>query len=81
MPPTVVNDVLFTGRTGTNKTGSYDLTQGGLIAIDKRSGLIIRDYNLEVNFHGGIAVQNDYVMFGTGYNDFAGIGGFHVYTL
>ncbi|THW05552.1 hypothetical protein D6D26_02081 [Aureobasidium pullulans] len=81
VPPTVVNDVLFTGRTGTNKTGSYDLTQGGLIAIDKRSGLIIRDYNLEVNFHGGVAVQNDYVMFGTGYNDFAGIGGFHVYTL
>ncbi|THY71237.1 hypothetical protein D6C95_10275, partial [Aureobasidium pullulans] len=79
--PSVVNDILFTGRTGQNRTGSYDHTQGGLIAVDKRSGSIIRDYNLDINFHGGIAVQNDYVMFGTGYNGFTGVGGFHVYTL
>lgn len=79
--PSVINDVLFTGRTGQNKTGSYDLTQGGLIVIDKRSGLMIRDYDLDVNFHGGIAIQNDYVMFGTGYNGFSGVGGLHVYTL
>ncbi|CAD0109410.1 unnamed protein product [Aureobasidium uvarum] len=79
--PSVVNDTLFTGRTGQNKTGSHDLTRGGLIVIDKRSGLMIKDYNLDVNFHGGVAIQNDYVMFGTGYNGFSGVGGFHVYTL
>lgn len=79
--PSVVNDVLFTGRTGQNKSGAYDLTQGGLIAINKRTGAIIKDYHLDVNFHGGIAIQNNYIMFGTGYNNFKGVGGFHVYSL
>ncbi|TKA72211.1 hypothetical protein B0A49_09825, partial [Cryomyces minteri] len=61
VPASVVNDVVFFGRTGQNKTGNYQVTQGGLVAVNKASGAIIKDYTLDTNFHGGIAIQNKYV--------------------
>lgn len=73
VPPSGVNDVVFFGRTG-NRT---DL-QGGLVAVNKADGVIIRDYGLDSTFHGGIAIQDQYVMFGTGYYGSNGTGSFYV---
>ncbi|KAK5019654.1 hypothetical protein LTR16_000371 [Cryomyces antarcticus] len=85
VPASVVNDVVFFGRTGQNKTGNYQVTQGGLVAVKKASGAIIKDYTLDANFHGGIAIQNKYVMFGTGYRGAAGswngTGSFNVWSV
>ena len=85
VPPSVVNDVVFVGRTGENRTGNYELTQGGLIAMNKVTGKVIKDYDLEINFHGGIAIQGKYIMFGTGYTyaaaTFNGTGALHVWSL
>jgi len=83
-PPSVVGDIVLVARTGqdvNNNTG-YDQTMGGLVAVNKATGSIIMDRTLETNFHGGVAVQGKFVLFGTGYSGFAapGVvpGGFHV---
>lgn len=65
--PTVVNDVVFFSRAGNSNVTDYDMTPGGLIPVDKYSGEILKDYGLETNMHGGVAVVDGYVMFGTGY--------------
>lgn len=83
-PPTVVGDLVLVARTGQdpNGTASYDQTQGGLVALNKDTGSVIMDYMLSTNFHGGVAVQEEYLLFGTGYSGFGGPalvpGGFHV---
>ncbi len=83
-PPTVVGDLVLVARTGQdpNGTASYDQTQGGLVALNKATGSIIMDHVLSTNFHGGIAIQGRYVLFGTGYSGFgttaAVPGVFHV---
>ena len=82
--PSVVNDVALFGRTGngTSIVSNYDLTPGGLIPVHKRTGNIIKDYNLDANFHGGIAIQDGYLMFGTGYEpSYNGTGSFHVWSV
>lgn len=84
VPPTVVNDVVFFGRTGENITGNSQATHGGLVVVNKMTGEIIKDYDLNSNFHGGVAVQNQYVMFGTGYSPTAawnGSGEFQVWSV
>lgn len=64
--PTVVNDVVFFSRVG-NAT-DYDKTNGGLVPVDKATGAVIMDYPLQADMHGGVAVVDGYVMFGTGYS-------------
>jgi len=82
-PPTVVGDVVLVARTGiigpSATDPNYENTKGGLVALRKRTGDIVADVELDANFHGGIAVQGQYVMFGTGYSDFTnGTGSFYV---
>lgn len=84
VPPSVVNDVVFFGRTAENITGNSQATHGGLVVLNKMTGEIIKDYDLDINFHGGIAIQSQYVMFGTGYTPSAawnGSGEFHVWSV
>lgn len=72
-PPTVVGDLVVVARTGTdpNGTANYDVTKGGLVAIEKTTGTVVIDYGLNTNFHGGVAIQDRYIFFGTGYSGFA----------
>lgn len=80
VPPTVVGDAVLVGRTTYNSTGG----PGALLVIDKHSGTIMHEYGLESAFHGGIAVQGNYVMFGTGYSrsaTFNGTGSFNVWSV
>ncbi|KAH8888072.1 Quino protein alcohol dehydrogenase-like protein [Thozetella sp. PMI_491] len=83
-PPTVVGDLVLVARTGQdpNGTASYDSTQGGLVVLNKATGALINDFMLSTNFHGGVAVEGPYILFGTGYSGFGSPatvpGGFHV---
>ncbi|KAL8888670.1 MAG: hypothetical protein Q9215_003939 [Flavoplaca cf. flavocitrina] len=62
--PTVVKDVVLTGVGGPAPyTGP-----GSLLALNKYTGEILREIRLDASyFQSGIAVVQDYVMFGTGY--------------
>ncbi|KAK4455351.1 Quino protein alcohol dehydrogenase-like protein [Podospora aff. communis PSN243] len=85
-PPTVVGDVVLVARTGQDpdKTSSYDQTQGGLVALHAETGSVLKDYELPTNMHGGVAVRDNYLMFGTGYSGrlSTGVtGGFNVFKV
>ena len=71
-PPTVVGDLVLVARTGQDPGGTagYDATQGGLVVLRKATGAVVMDVGLSTNFHGGVAVQGKYVLFGTGYSGF-----------
>lgn len=76
VPPTVVGDLVLAGRTGSeDNPANFENTDGGLVALDKLTGDIVFDYTLDANFHGGIAVVDSYIMFGTGYAPFMGYTG------
>ncbi|KAH6986713.1 quinon protein alcohol dehydrogenase-like superfamily [Ilyonectria destructans] len=75
VPPTVVGDVVISGRSGPAKLTA--LGAGGLLVMEKETGNILVDYALDTTFRGGIAVQDRYIMFGTGYNG-APSGSFYV---
>lgn len=79
--PSVVNDVVFTGRTGVRGAGGgvSVVGTGGLIALNKKSGAILRDYPLAAYFYGDIAIVDNYVLHGEGYATFNGTGGFTVW--
>ena len=68
-PPTVVGDLVFVARTGfhPNQTLTYDSTKD-LIVIQNATGNILTAISLSSNFCGGIAVQGQSIMFGTGYS-------------
>ncbi|KAI6856878.1 hypothetical protein KC338_g8281 [Hortaea werneckii] len=78
MVPTVVNDVAFMGYT-QNGTDGYDSSAGALVPVDAATGKILEVYDLDAPFHGGIAVQGQYVMFGAGYHQYKGTGSLYVY--
>ncbi|KAK7184823.1 hypothetical protein DPSP01_002205 [Paraphaeosphaeria sporulosa] len=66
--PVVVNDVVLTGTSGRWEEGSLSAVgPGDFIALNKFTGEILRDDVLDAFFHAGIAVVQEYVMFGTGY--------------
>lgn len=65
-PPTVVGDVMLVGRSGPS--GLLSSGPGSLLALDKTTGKILLELPLDTTFRGGIAVQGQYVLFGTGYS-------------
>ena len=70
VPPSIVNDVLLTGRPGSYTPSGEPVTQGqkgSLVSLDKHTGSILKTWDLDSYFHGGVAVVDDLVMFGTGY--------------
>ena len=71
--PSVVGDLVLVGKTGSDPNGTqdYDRSNGSLVALEKSTGRIILDLALNTNFHGGVAVQDRYVLFGLGYHGFS----------
>jgi outer membrane protein assembly factor BamB len=61
--PTVVGDIVLSGTQGAN--AGY--TPGSLIAMNKATGAILLNVQLDVLFHGGISFANEYMLLGTGY--------------
>lgn len=81
--PSVVNDVVFNGRSGgvPAAAGGPPTGLGGLVAMDKRTGTILHDYTLDAIYYANIAIVDRYVMFGTGYGFGTGNGTFQVWQL
>jgi hypothetical protein len=82
--PVVVNDVVLTGITGYWSENSFTTTgRGSFVALDKRTGEILREVPLDAPFRGNFATVHDYVMFGTGYGRSGARdnGMFHVWKL
>ncbi|EQB44371.1 hypothetical protein CGLO_16897 [Colletotrichum gloeosporioides Cg-14] len=82
--PTVVNDVVVTGSTGKTGENGFPQGSGSLVLLDKSTGEVIREDQLADFFKGGIAVVQNYLMFGTGY--WSGLqppfaGGFEVWRV
>jgi len=84
-PPTVVGDIVLVSKTGSDPNGTltFDSTDGSLLAFEKATGKLITSFVLDGNFHGGVAVQGQSVLFGTGYNNLFDVrnltgGSFHV---
>ena len=78
-PPSVVGDLVLVGRTGVATiAGAAAGTRGGLVVMAKATGAVIADIDLDVLFQGGIAIQDEYILFGTGYARFQGTGSFYV---
>ena len=66
--PTVVNDLVLVGDGGpAGASINQSVGAGSFIALDKFTGSILEDRKLDAQFHAGIAVVHDYIMFGTGY--------------
>ncbi len=73
VPPTVVSDLILVGRTGSG--ADFENSLGGLVALNKYTGETLLDIDLNANFHGGIAVANEFIMLGSGYAPFMGYFG------
>lgn len=76
-PPSVVGDVVLVARSN-----NASVTSGGLVALNKKTGKLLLDQDVDATLHGGISVQDEYVFFGTGYSQgqspTAGLGSFNV---
>jgi len=68
--PTVVNDVVLLVDTGGAGFGTG--LQGGLVALRKGSGEVLREVPLGGYTQAGVAVVREYVLFGTGYRSSRG---------
>jgi outer membrane protein assembly factor BamB len=79
-PPTVVNDILLVGEAGEVVAAGGT---GSLIALDKATGATLFNVQVDSVLRGGIAVQDQYVMFGTGYSYASPLnkGSFYVMTI
>lgn len=69
-PPTVANDVVLVGGTGSVVPGEgpFPVPPGSFVVIEKGSGRVVREWSLDGYFQGGIAAVGEWVLFGTGYN-------------
>ena len=65
--PSVVNDVVFVGVSGPYAGLFQEAGPGSLLPLNKHTGAIIKETTLDTYWQGGIAIVQDYVMFGTGY--------------
>ncbi|KAM7193225.1 Quinonprotein alcohol dehydrogenase-like superfamily [Rhypophila sp. PSN 637] len=72
-PPTVAGDLVLYPRAGIMSTdggpADYDNSRGALVVLEKKTGAVVMEMELETNFQGGIAVVGEYVLFGTGYRN------------
>ncbi|KAK3986819.1 Quino protein alcohol dehydrogenase-like protein [Cladorrhinum sp. PSN332] len=88
-PPTVVGDLVLVGRSGEDPEGVgnvFGLTEGALLALNKKTGKVLVDYGLNSTLHSGVAVSGKYLFFGVGYQSFGVIprlpqGGLRVFTV
>jgi outer membrane protein assembly factor BamB len=75
-PPTVVGDIVLTGTLGAGTAA------GGLVALNKATGALLLNQDLDCTYRGGIAVQDNYLMLGTGYpGNPSGNGSFYVFMV
>jgi outer membrane protein assembly factor BamB len=69
VPPSVAKGVVITGRTSLNEIGPESSIGGELVMLDAASGDMLGSMPLDAPFHGGIAIHNEYLFFGSGYSN------------
>lgn len=84
-PPTVAGELVLFPRAGLmdgdGGAADYDNSHGALVALDKATGDVVMEMEVDVTLQGGIAVVGEYVLFGTGYRNgqaFVGHGSLYV---
>jgi hypothetical protein len=83
-PATIASDVILVARTGNLTPGPFPIpntAKGGLLLLNKSTGAILQEINLDAISYSGIAAQDKYLMMGTGYNRWNGTGSFYVFKL
>jgi outer membrane protein assembly factor BamB len=70
-PPTAVGDIVLTNSP-------FVAGSGGMVTLDQVTGRILWNFIPDAPSHGGYAIQDEYIMFGTGYNGFNGNGSLYV---
>ena len=83
-PATIANDIVLVARTGNLTPGPFptpNTATGGLILMNKATGVILQEIDLDAVSYSGVAAQDDYVMVGTGYNKWQGRGSFYVFKI
>jgi outer membrane protein assembly factor BamB len=61
-PPTVVGDVVLVARSGA--TG----VTGALMALSTKDGTTLYEFDADASVRGGITVQDQFILFGSGYD-------------
>lgn len=79
--PTVVGDVVLVATTKPLNVTGTAAGHGDFLALDKYTGRVLLDVPVDNTVYGGIAVQDEYVLFGTGYNGGTTPASFHVLKL
>ncbi|KAK9343136.1 hypothetical protein V1522DRAFT_454225 [Lipomyces starkeyi] len=81
-PPSVVNDIVVVGRNApVGQFGAPTGVYGGPVVLAKTTGNVIAEFDLDNDLYGGVAIQNQYILFGTGYNGHNGTGSFYVMSV
>lgn len=63
-PPGIVNDIVFMGRSGGDKTPQ----PGAVMALEKKTAKTLQTWHVDSVQRGVITVHGGFVMFGTGYH-------------
>jgi len=79
--PTVVGDIVLVRTTNPINVTDPALFHGEFLALDKHTGQTLLDIPLDTVVYGGIAVQDQYVLFGTGYNGLTTPASFRIYKV
>ncbi|QDS68768.1 hypothetical protein FKW77_005080 [Venturia effusa] len=79
-PPSVVGDLVFTNQPSLFdfSTQSVVPSKGGIIALHSATGEVALEKELDAPFHLGLAIQDQCLIFGTGYKTFKPTGSFYV---
>jgi outer membrane protein assembly factor BamB len=75
-PPTTVNGLVIAGR----ESGPKSSVLGELAVLDATSGHVMNTMALDAPYHGGVAIAENYLLFGSGYSngDYNTTGSFYV---
>jgi outer membrane protein assembly factor BamB len=78
-PPGVVNDIVLVANGGSQTTK----VNGTIIALDKKTGTILKQWPVDSVQHSGISVQGGFMFFGSGYHydNAFNMGSFYVWGL
>lgn len=79
-PPSVVGDVVFSNQPLADDPATFSLIpgSGGIVALHSKTGEVLLEKELDQPFHLGVAIQDEYILFGTGYVGFQPTGSLYV---
>jgi len=77
-PPSVVGDIVFNNKPYVTQGFSAVVGPGGLVVLSSATGEILLEKEIDAPFHGGVAIQDNFLVFGTGYDGYGSNGSIYV---